>query len=108
MTNSQNPHSESGNSPPTRGEPIAPGNRCTGIKKSGEPCRAPAFTLGPDGQLLCAMHRATPAERTEYGKRGARVTNRGKLMTRLEHAKVPQEERDALLAIPDLGSGETC
>jgi hypothetical protein len=83
---------------------------CTALTKAGKPCHAPAFSFTPglDGPLLCAMHRATPAERSEYGRRGARVTNRHKLMTRLEEAQMPQEQRDVLLQVPSLDSAEKC
>lgn len=105
-------HAESGQSPgvrrPRPRTAVPGGNCCTGTKKNGQPCRAPAFTPGADGRLLCAMHRATPEQRAEYGRRGALVTNRSKLMTRLEQAQVPEAERDALLRVPSLDTGEKC
>src|SRR5262245_33532522 len=76
-------------------------SRCQGTRLDGHPCRAPAFTPGPGGQLLCAQHRASQEERSAWGRLGAYASSRKRLVEKLTAGELQQH-----LNLPDLSTTE--
>lgn len=89
MSTEQN-WTQSGTSPPKDG-------RCTGARKDGRPCGAPAY-----GHPLCVQHRSSLEDRRRWAIQGASVTHRRQLVKKLAEAG----EIDKALNLPDLSTSE--
>jgi hypothetical protein len=110
-TQNQNPHAESGSSPPAH-SPLARGPRsqqnlvswpvCGAPKKrNGEPCQAPGTITTPEGNRCCQHSgRYTAQQRSAWGLRGALTTNRKHLLEKA--AELAPEAQDAVLPVLEL------